>query len=241
MSRAWPATALRLPRFQAHRGLWKPGGLQENTLQAFRAAKDAGARMVELDVQLTSDKHVVVFHDRDLRRIGGSEQKVSETTLAEMRNKAGAPSLAEVLNDKHVTELINIELKTSEAINGELEQAVAELVQVSRAETRVLFSSFNPTSLRRLSKLLSEVPRALLVSEENDKDNRLYLRKMWLRFYARPHLLHLHHKMITKERLQSWKKMGFPVVAWTVNDRDVASALFELGVDGIISDEILSL
>lgn len=238
----WPDKALKLPRFQAHRGYWKPMGLQENSLAAFRAARTAGAQMIELDVRITGDLQVVVFHDRDLSRIGGSSQLVSETSLIEVQEKTGAPSLAEVLEDKDVTPLINIELKTSDVFNGTLESEVARLVKAAKAESRVLFSSFNPVSLARLARLLPDVPRALLASaDKRDKDNKFFLRKMLLRPIAKAHLLHLDHEMISKWKLMWWQSLGYKVVVWTVNDREEARRLLDLGVDGIISDDLLSL
>jgi glycerophosphoryl diester phosphodiesterase len=239
---AWPATALKLPKFQAHRGYWKPLGLQENTLAAFRAARAAGGEMLELDVRLTGDLQVVVFHDRDLTRIGNSPLLVSETTLEEIKSRTGAPSLAEVLNDPEVPKFVNIELKTSEVFNGALESEVARVVKMANAESRVLFSSFNPMSLGRLARLLPDVPRALLATEdETDKKNKFYLRKMLLRPLAKAHLLHLDKRMISKWKLMWWHSLGYPVVAWTVNDEQEARRLLDLGVDGIISDVILSL
>ncbi len=239
---AWPKSALKLPRFQAHRGYWKTLGLQENTLAAFRAAREAGAEMLELDVRLTGDLQVIVFHDRDLTRIGNSPLLVSQTTLLEIKAKTGAPSLNEVLSDPDVPRLINIELKTSEVFNRALESEVARVVKMAKAENRVLFSSFNPLSLGRLARLLPDVPRALLVSlDETDKKNKFYLRKMLLRPLAKAHLLHLDQKMISKWKLRWWHSLGYPVVAWTVNDELEARRLLDLGVDGIISDVILSL
>jgi glycerophosphoryl diester phosphodiesterase len=238
---SWPASALVLPRFQAHRGYWKPMGLKENSLAAFRAARLAGAEMVELDVRLTADLQVVVFHDQDLSRIGGSSQFVSEIKYAEMKAKTGAPLLLEVLEDPGVTHLINIELKTSEVFNRTLENEVARVVKAAQAENRVLFSSFNPLSLGALARLLPDVPRALLVTEDqSDKKNKFYLRKMLLRPLARPHLLHLNHEMISKWKLIWWHSLGYKVVAWTVNEKEEAQRLFALGVDGIISDLLLS-
>lgn len=68
----------------AHRG----GALlaQENTAEAFRAAAAAGAEMVETDLRLTSDNHLVCLHDADLMRIAQDSRRVADTDLAALRS-----------------------------------------------------------------------------------------------------------------------------------------------------------
>jgi len=53
----------------AHRGY--PARLPENTLPSIEAAVQAGARYIEVDVQLSRDGEVILFHDRDLHRLCG--------------------------------------------------------------------------------------------------------------------------------------------------------------------------
>ena len=53
-------------------------------MAAFRAAMEAGATYIELDVQHTRDGRIVVIHDGDLMRMGGDPRKVSELTVAEL-------------------------------------------------------------------------------------------------------------------------------------------------------------
>lgn len=74
------------PRLVAHRGyaLRHP----ENTLNAVEAAVQAGARWVEIDVQLTQDGFPVLFHDRTTERMCGEPGSIGERTLAEVRELA---------------------------------------------------------------------------------------------------------------------------------------------------------
>ncbi len=235
----WPARGARLPSLIAHRGYWKPTGLQENTLEAFRAAKIRGIRMVELDVMLSGDGRAVVFHDADLRRLGRRDERVAGTPAENLRAWVNAPLLEEVLTDPEVADFINIELKTGRVFDGRLEREVARVVRSARAEERVEFSSFNPFALRRIAGLLPEAPRALLVSEAPDPHNKIYLRKMWFGFYCRPHLLHLDEAMLTPARLEDWRARGLTIAAWTVNDEGRARELRAWGVHSLISDELL--
>lgn len=87
----------------AHRGLHtNDERIPENSLAAFRAAAKAGYG-VELDVQLTADRQVVVFHDNDLKRMCGVDKRVDELTYDELKQlrlldgDQSIPLLSEVL------------------------------------------------------------------------------------------------------------------------------------------------
>jgi len=67
----------------AHRGLFGDGA-PENTLAAFARAAERGYG-IELDVQLTADSRLVVFHDATLRRMFGANKKLSDLTFDELR------------------------------------------------------------------------------------------------------------------------------------------------------------
>tara|TARA_B100000315_G_C14041626_1_gene347808 strand:+ start:225 stop:485 length:261 start_codon:yes stop_codon:yes gene_type:complete len=54
---------------------------RENTMAAFQAALDAGSDGIELDVFLTSDNHVIVFHDEDTERLTGVKGEITKMTL----------------------------------------------------------------------------------------------------------------------------------------------------------------
>ena len=77
-----------LYRTFAHRGLFAADqSVPENSLPAFRAAVEAGYG-IELDVQLSKDKVVVVFHDDDLKRVCGVDARVDSLTFDELQQLA---------------------------------------------------------------------------------------------------------------------------------------------------------
>ncbi len=233
----WPQNSVLPPKYQGHRGYWVDG-TRENTLDAFRAAHQKGLQMVEMDVRLSRDSIPVVFHDEDLNRIGNSSEKVSALSASQLREKVGAPSLEEVLQDKHVPHLLNIELKTTALWDGSLEKQVADVINRHHAEGRVIFSSFNPISLWRMSRILPEVPRALLASKVKEPVNRFYLRHLLLAPYVKIHVLHLDHLYVSYEEIKAWKLRRVPVSLWTVNDRDRAEEFLQAGALSIISDRL---
>lgn len=234
----WPSGALRLPTYQAHRGYWV-SGQQENTMKSFLAAAEQGFQMVEMDVCLSKDLVPVVFHDSDLKRLGKRNRAVADCSAQELKEWVDAPTLEEVLASKEVPPFLNIELKASFSWKGTLESQVALLVKKHQAEQRVLFSSFSPLCIWRLSRLLPQVPRALLASEEIEPGNYFYLRGLWLAPYIGVHALHLDHHYISEEDLGVWKQRGVPVALWTVNDSGKAARFLSAGAVSIITDSIV--
>ncbi|MDB4897641.1 MAG: glycerophosphoryl diester phosphodiesterase, partial [Firmicutes bacterium] len=71
------------PFISGHRGA--AGYAPENTMAAFRKGWELGADLLELDVQLTRDGHVVVVHDPTLERTTNGQGMVHEHTLAELK------------------------------------------------------------------------------------------------------------------------------------------------------------
>jgi len=236
----WPKNAFHIPRWQAHRGL-RTAGATENTIEAFRCARLAGAEMTECDVQLTKDGGAVVFHDDDLKRLAGRAEKVADLTLAEIKVLTKAPSLSELLSDSEAPRFINIEIKTNAVWIGRgLEEAVIQAIRGTDSEGRVLISSFNPFALRRVAKLAPQIPRALIATDQKEPGNPWHLRHLLLGFLARPHVMNLDERMITPERLERWRDRGLHVFAWTVNERARAKELLRFGTRGIISDVLLT-
>lgn len=230
----WPGN-FPLPQFQAHRGYWVEGG-RENSLEAFRKAKQLGFQMCELDVQITKDLIAVVYHDRNLKRFHGINKKISKMTLAEFKKITNAPTLKEVLSDSSLTDYFNIEIKSLYLIEDPLVTVVSQVIMETKAENRVLISSFNPWCLIKLKSILPQVPRALLVTQESAQWNLMYLKKMWTAPLVEPHILHLDHQMLDDKTLTRMIQKETPLAVWTVNDKARADELLNAGVWSIITD-----
>ncbi|WP_413293622.1 glycerophosphodiester phosphodiesterase [Bdellovibrio sp. HCB185ZH] len=234
----WPEGGLKPPSYQGHRGYWK-GGAQENSLASFKAAKERGLQMVEMDVRLSKDGHVVVFHDDDLKRIIGDARRVEDVTAAELERIANIPTLREVLLSKDVPPFLNIELKTNKSTDRSLEAKVVRVIHETESASRILFSSFNPLAIRELHRLLPKVPRALLATKEKDPTNRWYLKLLVLAPYIHANILHLDHRFVSTEDLRKYVKRGIPVSFWTVNEQSRADELLANGAQSIISDTLV--
>lgn len=231
----WPRGALSVPRLQSHRG-FHITGIQENTLDAFREARAQGALMVETDVRLSKDQIPVLCHDENISRFSTFNDPVHFLTADELKEKANLTTLEELLRDTKSPRLVNIELKTKAIVEDPLERRVAEIVKATRSQSRILFSSFNPFSLYRIGLHLPDVPRALLVTPEQDEDNSLLLRKMFLAPLFSFHLLHLDQRLVTENSMRFWRRKKIPVGVWTVNGKENIQRYLQMGCLSVISD-----
>ena len=131
----------------AHRGLHsRDKSVPENSLAAFRLAARAGYG-VELDVQLSKDGQVVVFHDNTLTRVCGLDKRVDELALAELKElrlcgtEERIPLLKEALAVIRGAGPLIVELKNGRR-NRELCEKTYALLEQYRGE--VCIESFNP-------------------------------------------------------------------------------------------------
>ena len=173
----FPTGARRVPLVIAHRG--DVANAPENTLPAFRSACERGADGIELDVRMTRDGQLVVFHDRGLKRITGKPGLVSNATLDEMRAlDAGgwfapefrgeqAPTLDEVFELLPPGYLINVEMKAVIDNMRLIAHRVAEVVRRHGRWASTLAASFNPISLWELRKIEPRIMRAYIWSHRH--------------------------------------------------------------------------
>jgi glycerophosphoryl diester phosphodiesterase len=220
----------------AHRGA--SGTCPENTLPAFRRAVEVGASMVELDVQLTRDGHPIVIHDWTLERTTSGRGPVRRHTRAEIATlDAGrwfapgfagtrVPGLDEVLAAVPIR--INVELKA--AGDDGLERRVLETVEEAGALGRVVFSSFDPSSLERLRALSAEAELAVLWA------GRTIARALALADRVGARSVHLRKGARAAAAIAAGHAAGLAMRVWTVNSPADFTRLTDAGADGVFTD-----
>ncbi len=230
------------PAIIAHRGASLDA--PENTLPAFELAIQQSADAVELDVKLSLDQEIIVIHDQKVDRTTNGQGRVDQLPLADIRQlDAGAsfgemyrgtriPTLREVIETYGQQTLINIELTNYATPTDSLPMRVAELVQQSALEKRVLFSSFNPLALLRIGRLLPDVPRGLLAL----KGSGGAWARSWLGSLIPHQTLHLDKGDTTAHLIDKAHKRSRRVYTYTVNQQDDMRNLFQMGVDGLFTD-----
>ncbi len=150
----------------AHRGLWGEG-VPENSLTAFRRAAEEGFA-IELDVQLSADNVVMVFHDYSLERMCGVPYKLHDLKYDELRNLSlgdttePIPTLRDVLRVVAGRVPLLIELKGEGTDTSLVPRVLAEL---SRYEGKWCMESFNPILLGAVKRMDGGVVRGLLSTD----------------------------------------------------------------------------
>ncbi len=225
----------------AHRGASAvaPESTQAAILDAVRCRAD----MVELDLQMTADKRIVVFHDERLNRTTNGRGLLSDIPYSTLsRLDAGSwfhprfadqrvllASCALGLIPKRVR--VNFELKPTSR-GSVLIQSLRGLLNRMRAWRRVLISSFDD---QMLTQFLPKTCRRALICRR--KPDEALKRAIFLNCFA----WHPFHNLVTPRRVRIAHEAGLRVHAWTVDDPKRAQTLRQLGVDGVFTNDPLRL
>jgi glycerophosphoryl diester phosphodiesterase len=218
----------------AHRG--DSAHRPENTLASFASALEVGADIVELDVQLTADREVVVIHDPTLERTTSGAGPVVERTLAEIRAlsagypaRFGAaweaervPTLEEVLALLKGRARVLVEIKkesvTGNTTDGIEARTVATLRRAGMADAAVLIS-FDRRALLRCRDLAPEIPRGHLFYKATAEEIVAGAAEV------RSELVMPHKEMLSDALFEAAAAAGLKVATWVVDDEADLRAL----------------
>ncbi|MBW6537344.1 MAG: metallophosphoesterase [Mariniphaga sp.] len=225
----------------AHRGAMETH--PENTIPAFREAVKAGAYMIEFDVQLTKDKKLVVMHDATVDRTTNGTGKVSELTLAEIKQlDAGSwkspefkglqvPTFREVLDEMPVNVWLNIHLKGT----GEAPQMIAEILK----EENRLHQAFLACGSKAAKQARGVVPNILICNMDRRESNGDYVSGtiemdadfIQLRGAITPEFA---------EYAKTLKENGIRINYYGTDSPDEIKMLFDYGVEFPLVNDILT-
>lgn len=201
-----------------HRG--KHGnGVIENTMEAFDLAVKDGLG-IELDVRLTKDNKVIVFHDKSLKRIFNIDKCVESTLYEELLEHSNGkiPLLEDVLELVNDRVGVMVEIKSSKGTR--LEKEVIEIL--NNYKGRYVIVSFNPLTLRYFRKKAPSIIRGQLAcSFKNNKYSKLkklVLGKMLLNVFSKPHFISYGIEDCNYKLLDKYRKKGYFIVGWTYNN-----------------------
>ncbi|NRG45209.1 glycerophosphodiester phosphodiesterase [Bacillus sp. CRN 9] len=226
----------------AHRGL--SGHYPENTMAAFQAAMDSGADGIELDVQMTKDGQLVIIHDERIDRTTDGNGYVKDFTYEELNElDAGGwfassftgeslPTLENVFQwlVKESNRLtLNIELKNDIIHYEGMEEKVLNLIDDYQLEDRIILSSFNAQSLKKVRELHPTISigyliagirtDALAVAEDIGAD-----------------AIHCQEDFALSNYGKKALEAGFPLRVYTVNRYEAKADLVAAGVEVIMTD-----
>lgn len=224
----------------AHRGLHtKDKSIPENSMAAFKRAAEAGYG-IELDVQLSKDGKVVVFHDNTLKRVCGVKARVDSKTYEELKKiplhgtDQTVPLFSDVLDCVNGRSTMLVELKTGKH-NRELCKKTLKLLKKYNGDYCI--ESFDPRIVAWFRFHAPNVVRGQLAKRPRDfKKEELspvgafLIGNGLLNFISRPQFVaYKLGKQPLSVRLS--EKMGAMRFCWTSreegNEKNYDSVIFE--------------
>jgi glycerophosphoryl diester phosphodiesterase len=236
---------LNPPLVIAHRG--DSAHRPENTLASFAGALEVGATVVELDVQLTTDGHVIVLHDPTLDRTTTGRGDVRGLTLAEVRAVSAGyperfgtayagervPTLAEALGLLRGRARALVEIKAESVTDdaeGGVEAHVADEVRRAGVAREVALISFDQRAVVRLRDIAPEVTRGRLFGTTSTDEILAAARE------AGCELVMPHKSQLSDALAERLHAAGLRLATWVVDEPDELKRLARFGLYGVGSN-----
>jgi glycerophosphoryl diester phosphodiesterase len=233
----------------AHRGgarLWP-----ENSLLAFRNALALGVDFLEADVHLSADGEVIVLHDPTLDRTTTGHGAVRDARLADLaplRLRAGdgratgepIPTLVQLLallGGARAQLLLEIKIGPGRRRYPEVEEKTLALIRAAGVGERVVVTSFDADTLRRVRVLEPALRTALLVSRSRVERDRVPAATAvrWATDVG-AFQLGIEHRVLDAGVIAAARRSGLKVAAWTVDEESDIHRVLALGADVVITD-----
>ena len=205
----------------AHRGAFNNIDIPENSLLAFKKAIKMNWA-IELDVQLTKDNVLVVFHDENLERMTGINKNICEVTSMEIKEfslldtKEKIPTFEEVLNLVNGKVLIDIEVKNTRRIHETCQILLSTLEHYPYS---YILKSFNPKIVRYLKKHSNSEVGYLIHSKYRTFLLRCLMQSNFMIHYSKADYLAIHKKLLKTKKFQKLSQK-YPIMVWTIKQKE---------------------
>jgi len=239
----------------AHRGgsaLWP-----ENTLHAFRKSIELGVDVIDMDVRMSLDGHLVIMHDSTLERTTDGRGKVKELNLSQLKKLDAAyfwdpeqnhsyplrgtgikiPTLEEVFESFRGAG-INIEIKQ---LSPSIVKPLCNLIKKYNLKQKVIVGAFLSSTINSFRRTCPEVATSASTGEILDFYYSTLDEDFYDSYNLKADLLQVPQNLgsleiISKNFIEAAHSKNIPVQVWTINDTDTMKNLIQLGVDGIFTD-----
>lgn len=229
----------------AHRGMSVLA--PENTLAAFGKCKENEIKWFECDIDILGDHTLVISHDDTLDRCTNRTGSLYDLNKEDLQNiDAGGwfsdefigeriPTLDELIELINKNELnVNFELKSccgGKELTESLIKQFAQALNKLDKERQIIVSSFNPLVLSKFKDISPQTPVGCLFETHTLYDDWTSIMES-----CRAEYIHPQNEGLTKQMVDNFKKYGYKINVWTVNDLARANQLFNWGVDGVFTD-----
>lgn len=213
-------------KYIAHRGLYDRIDTPENSMKAFENAINKNYA-IELDLNISKDGYLVVFHDDSLKRMTGLKASITSLELAEIKRQKllGSDNVIPTLED--VLMLVNgkvplmIEVKTNEKYKELLSKL---MIMLEKYKGEYIIESFDPRVIYWLKKKYPNVIRGQIagrrITDIKSKVLRWLLGIMAFNVFTKPDFISYIHTQIDDKFYNKQKKRGRKVAAWTLRENN---------------------
>lgn len=236
------------PQLLAHRGA--SGNHPDSSLLAFQKAKLFQSDVLELDVHLSKDGHIVISHDASLKRTTGKDIDIADTDLKTIqaadagftfkdkqghyiyRGKSIRTITLESLLKAFPRDRYNIELKANDI---KLADKLWAFIKKHQLQKRVIVASAHSDVLHHYRSIKSD--DALTSAHTSEIIAAYFSSIIGSDIEQREYdILQIPHNFLTKSMVDFFHKNGIPVQVWTVNKERDIKRMLAIGVDGIMTD-----
>lgn len=201
----------------AHRGIHNNIDIPENSLKAIKEALKENIP-IEIDVQLTKDNQLIVFHDDDLKRMTNTNELVYNKTLAEIKKlkllntNENIPTLDEILKITNNQVLLFIEIKHTKKIELVCKTLVNNLNSYGN---NYVIKSFDPKIIHWFKKNKPNITRGLIMMKHKKNIKNIILNNDLILHYCKPDFISISTKLYKTKRFQKISTK-IPTILWTI-------------------------
>lgn len=205
----------------SHRGIHNNIDIFENTLESIKLAINKNY-IIEIDVHITKDNQIIVFHDYNTKRLLKKDFIVEDITYKDINNQDifHVPTLKEVLNLVDSKVPLLIEIKQLRKV-GNLEEALMDILDDYKGEYAI--QSFNPKVLLWFKKHYPNILRGQLsYSYKNNhfmKFKKVFLKNMLTNFLTKPNFISYKYNELSGKKINKLKKKNITLLGWTVRSK----------------------
>jgi glycerophosphoryl diester phosphodiesterase len=208
-----------LPLLLGHRGARATRSIPENTLASFDLALTHGCDGFEFDVRLTADGRAVICHDPKIHDV-----EITEAGVTDLRE---LPVLDQVLVRYQDKAFLDIEVKVAG-----LESILMRALETHPPRRGFVVSSFLPEVLLAMRNLAPDIPLGLICETPAELAALTRLPVHWVI---------PHFTLMNVDLMRELQAAGKKVLTWTVNRKEMMLEFERMKVDGIISDDTVTL
>jgi len=215
----------------------------ENTFEAFSNAVEIGYEFLETDVHINADGELMAFHDSTIDRVTNYEGELKNFTSNQLKkikinDKFNIPLLADLI-EAFASIFFSVDMKTDDTVIP-----LIKLVNRMGVKDRICFASFNQ---KRLKYVRDEYLNKCITSlGPNEIAQTKLFSILGKKIHIKSRIASLpiskyKIQLLNKSHIEFLKSSNIKVIAWTINKTEEMKHLINMGVDGIMTDNISSL